>query len=147
MKQLSLILNNSYISKKLQKSLKYKNKLDDLNRKINYYNNAISPVNLYIKRFEVVGFLGIIISIIINIFQNSIENFMNYITTIDFYYMILLLLLIFLLIYMYTIEPIREEHKEFEVKELVESDYDRLKNNFEVLRKIQFVFVALNSIK
>ena len=34
---------------------------------------------------------------------------------------------------MYTIEPIREEHKEFEVKELFESDYDRLKNNFEVL--------------
>ena len=52
-----------------------------------------------------------------------------------------------MLIYMYTIEPIREEHKEFEVKELFESDYDRLKNNFEVLRKIQFVFVALNSIK
>ena len=131
------ILLNSNLNQKIYKDIDtLRERFSILDQRISYYNIAIPPFYSYIKNIELVGYLGILITILIFIVQGYIYEITPVrINIVD-------LVFSFIAIYVFLISPTLQKQKEYKEKQLFKTIYSKIDQDLKKLREIQLLFVG-----
>ena len=134
--QLKILLNNN-LNQKIHKDIDtLRERFSKIDQRINAYNIAIPPFYSYIKNVELVGFLGILITILIFIMQGYIYEIVPVrINILD-------LIISFGVIYLFFISPTLQKQKEYKEKQLFKTIYTKIDQDLKKLREIQLFFVG-----
>ncbi len=107
------------------------------NKKINYYKEIIQPYYFYLQKYEIVGFLGILVVIISVIIQEIIHKmpitFFNFDIVNIFFFL--------LLFYGFIIFPIIYNRKSTQINILADEKGINLKENLETLKVTHYQFI------
>ena len=107
------------------------------NSKIDYYKEIIKPYYFYVKKYEIVGFLGIFVVIVIVIIQEILLE----ISIMLFNFDVINMLLFLLLFYSFIIIPTIQYRKSLKIDVLSHEKGKKLKENLEQLKRLQYFFV------
>ena len=107
------------------------------NNKINYYKGIIKPYYFYVQKYEIVGFLGIIVVIVSVIIKEITIQMPNTLFNFD----IVNIFVFLLLFYGFTIIPIRQYRKSTQINILNDEEGKKLKKNLETLKETQYIFI------
>lgn len=107
------------------------------NNKINYYKGIIKPYYFYVQKYEIVGFLGIIVVIVSVIIQEIIIQMPSTLFNFDMKSIFFFLLLIYGFIYL----PISQYRKSTQINILNDEKGKKLNKNLETLKEMQYLFI------
>lgn len=107
------------------------------NSKIDYFKEIIKPYYFYVKKYEIVGFLGIFLGIVTVIIQEILLE----ISIMLFNFDIINILLFLLLLHAFIINPTIQYRNSLKIDVLSHEKGKKLKENLEHLKISQYIFV------
>lgn len=133
---LNLLCNNHYI-RSLNQFKDFIPLLNVTNLKIKNFKEIIKPYYSYIQKYEIIGLLGLLITIIIVFFQDIPNDTPSSLIEFNVPKIILFLLIV----YFFIILPIRQYRKLLTINILKDEKGKKLKKNLEYLTESQYTFI------